>query len=92
MNGRTAQKLLEDMRNSASGWSQKDFQKLFEGFGFKAKGKKHAVYIHSSFPDLRMSVPRHNVLRDWVARDAVKLIDELISRKEKTNATDNKHA
>jgi len=80
MNGNSARKLLERMRASASGWGQSDFERLFEGFGFKAKGKKHRIYYHPKFPDLWISVPRHNVLKEWVARDAVKLIDELIYR------------
>lgn len=81
MNGDAAQKLLERMRRSASGWGQTDFEHLLSGYGFKWKeGKKHRIYIHSKFQDLLISVPRHNSLKEWVARDAVKLIDELISR------------
>jgi hypothetical protein len=83
MNGSAAQKLLERMRATRAGWSQKDFERLLTGFGFKPKGKKHDIYIHPRFPDLRISVPRHNSLRDWVAEDAVKVVDELKSRLEK---------
>lgn len=78
MNGRAAQKLLEDMRNSPSGWGQKDFERLLAGFGFEWKEGKHRIYYHREFPLLVISVPRHNKLKDWVARDAVKLVDELI--------------
>lgn len=92
MNGRAAQQLLEDMRNSPSGWGQKDFERLLTGFGFKIKGKKHAIYIHQEFPDLRISVPRHNSLKEWVAQDAVKVIDQLIKRKAETNAKHDKDA
>jgi hypothetical protein len=90
MNGKAAKKLLEDMRNSPSGWGQNDLERLLTGFGFKEKGKKHAIYIHPDFPDLRISVPRHNTLKEWVARDAVKAIDQLIVRKDETNAEDKK--
>jgi hypothetical protein len=82
MNGEAAEKLLERMRSSKSGWSQTDFGHLFEGFGFKYREGKHRVYFHPRFPDLIMGVPRHNVLKKWVARDAVKLIDELKNRLE----------
>ena len=77
MNGRSAEKLLEDMRNSASGWGQKDFERLLSGFGFKWREGRDRVYFHPEYPQLRISVPRHNSLRDWVARDAVRLIDKL---------------
>ena len=89
MNGKAAQKLLERMRNTHSGWGQKDFDRLFIGFGFNSReGKKHTLYFHPKFKNLFISVPRHNSLKEWVARDAVKLIDELIEylkREEKSN-------
>jgi hypothetical protein len=81
MNGDAAQKMLERMRNSPSGWGQRDFERLFLGFGFiRKEGKKHTIYFHPRFLDLWISVPRHNTLREWVARDAVKLLDEVIQR------------
>ena len=84
------------MHRSPSGWGQTDFEHLLEGFGFKWKeGKRHRIYSHHKFPDLSISVPRHNALKEWVARDAVKLINELINRtekKEKTNGTNNENA
>ena len=83
-----AQKLLERMRSTSSGWSQKDFNHLFLGFGFKCKeGKKHSIYNHPSSEDLWISVPRHNKLKAWVAREAVKLIDELLSRSQGNEET-----
>ncbi len=84
-----AQKLLERMRNTNSGWGQSDFKHLFEGFGFNVRGTKHAIYYHPEYPELWMSVPRHNSLKEWVARDAVKVIDELAKLKklkEESNA------
>lgn len=85
MNGNSALKLLERMRNTRSGWGQNDFDLLFSGFGFISKGRKHAIYFHPKFPDLAMGVPRHNKLKEWVARDAVKLIDELLRRSKLTD-------
>jgi hypothetical protein len=87
MNGSSARKLLERMRSTSSGWGQADFERLFTGFGFDSKGKKHTIYFHPQFPDLVMGVPRHNKLKEWVARDAVKLIDELIVRSEKNEVS-----
>jgi hypothetical protein len=86
MNGAAAQKLLERMRASQSGWGQADFERLFTGFGFKARQGKHTIHMHSQFSDLVIGVPRHNSLKEWVARDAVKLIDELIERQNQSEA------
>ena len=91
MNGSAAQKLLERMRNSPRGWNQTDFEHLFNGFEFQwREGKKHRIYIHTKFKDLSISVPRHNSLKEWVARDSIKLIDELISRSERNKNNDGK--
>ncbi|MFQ5798868.1 MAG: type II toxin-antitoxin system HicA family toxin [Bacteroidota bacterium] len=78
-----AEKLLNGMRRSRSGWGQKDFERLLEGYDFEKKGHgKHQKYYHPEFPDLWISIPRHHKLKEWVAEDAVKLIDELIQRKK----------
>lgn len=91
MNGDAAQKLLERMRKSPSGWGQKDFEHLLEGFGFKWRdGGKHRFYFHPRFSNLKISIPRHNKLKEWVARDAVGLVDELMNR-SKTKEEVNEH-
>ncbi len=87
MNGAAAQKLLEKMRNSASGWRPRDFEALLTGYGFICKGTKHDIYFHPNFPDLRISIPRHNSLKECYARDAVKLIDRLIDRSSEKGTT-----
>ncbi len=73
-----AAKLLERMRRTKSGWGQIHFDRLLTGFGFIKGGKKEAIYTHPDHSELRISIPRHNSLKKWVARDAVKLIDELL--------------
>lgn len=88
MSGNAAQKLLERMRSTQAGWGQSDFERLFEGFDFKKReGKKHTHFWHPVYPFLRITVPRHNNLKPWVARDAVKLLDELGRIKENANDT-----
>lgn len=77
---KNAAKLLEKMRRTKSGWGRKDFSRLFLGYGFtKKEGKKHTIYLHEKHK-LTISVPRHNSLKEWVARDTVKLIDELLEK------------
>jgi len=78
MNGKAARKLFEQMQNTHSGWGQKDFERLFLGYGFIKGGKKHDIYSHPKYKELSIAVPRHNKLKEWVAREAVKLIKELL--------------
>lgn len=89
MNGNAANRLFERMRKTHNGWTQLDFERLLTGFGFTYReGKKHRIYAHSEFGDLRISVPRHNVLKEWVAREAVALIEALEERRKQEGATD----
>ena len=75
---KSAERLLERMRQSSSGWGQNDFKTLYLGFGFKArKGGKHITYIHKKYPELRHQVGRHDKLATGYATFAVKLIDRL---------------
>ncbi len=77
------------MQASPSGWGQKDFERLFLGYGFEKRGTKHDIYIHTKYKELRMSVPRHNSLKEWVAREAVKIIKELITLMEEDKSHGN---
>lgn len=74
-------KLLERMRRSRSGWGQQHFKRVYTAFGFVGHERaKHVLYDHPEHPDLVANVPRHDSLRDWVADDAIALIDELLKR------------
>lgn len=87
MTPNAAKRILSNMIATKSGWGQKDFQRLLEGYGFKNKGgKKHDKYYHPLHMQLWISVPRHNELKQWVAVEAIKLIDEL----KKIKSTKNK--
>lgn len=88
MTSRAASKLLETMRLTKSDWGQKDFHRLLQGYGFINKGgKKHNKYYHPEHLNLWISIPRHNILKEWVAVESVKLIDELITKEKKRNET-----
>ena len=65
------------MRRTKSGWRRQDFEKLLRGFGLELKGKKHDIWIHPVYHQIRVPVPRHNKLKEWVAENAVRWIDEL---------------
>ena len=74
----SADKILAKMRRTSAGWGQADFEKLYEGFGFnKREGKKHTIYIHPDFPQLRDTVARHGSLANGYAASAVATIGEL---------------
>jgi hypothetical protein len=79
-----AEKLLERMRRSKSGWKRKDFDTLYEGFGFTIRsGSSHDIVSHPDFPELRDTLPRHSgELGKSYAKDAVKLVDELLRLQE----------
>ena len=51
MAGRKAEKLLERMRKSKSGWSSQDLIRLYRGFGFEIRnGSSHDVITHPAYP------------------------------------------
>lgn len=76
---RTAEKLLEQMRLSNSGWKRRDLDRLYRGYGFLIlPGSKHDIIKHPDYPRLRTTLPRHNpVAKDYV-KIAIELVDELI--------------
>ena len=80
---RAAYVLLEKMRRTPAGWSSRDFEHLYEGFGFvKRDTGGHTVYYHPAYRELRATVPRGRSLKNWVARDAVSVVDRLLSLEE----------
>ena len=80
-----AERLLSRMRASKSGWTDKDLESLYLGFGFEFReGSKHRLYYHPTYPELYAAVARHNSLAKGYVATAVKLIDCLRQR-ESTN-------
>lgn len=71
--------LLERMRRTSNGWKPVDFRTLYEGFSFIAfEGGNHTTYKNAEFGLKVAQVPRHNALKPYLAREAVKLIDEIV--------------
>lgn len=78
-----AEKLLERMRRSKSGWKRKDIESLYEGFGFELHhGAKHDYYRHPNYPELRDTLKRSRTVPEYNARNAVRLIDCLIAKRD----------
>lgn len=74
---RKAEKLLERMRKSKSGWRRQDLDRLYKGFGFTiTPGGSHDRVSHPDFPHL-INLPRHNKLLVAYVAEAVKNIDRL---------------
>lgn len=75
-----AEKLLERMRRSKSGWKRHDLEALYEGFGFVLKhGAKHDYYVHPVHPKLRDTLRRSRTVPEYNVRNAIRLIDRLIA-------------
>ena len=86
---RKAIKILERMRRTKTGWRPHHFHTLYLGFGFNMiKKRKHDVFFHPDFPEIRDTIPRHD--REFrskgYAKDAVANIDLLLRlKKERTD-------
>lgn len=77
--------LLERMRLSKSGWRLDDLTALYEGFGFVTReGGKHRLFAHPRYPDLRATVTRSRDLPKGYISFAVRLIDELLRREDRS--------
>lgn len=69
-------KLLETIRRSPYDRTPREIERVLVHFGFeKTEGGSHTIYIHEQFDDVRVTVPRHRVLREHVARSAVSAVD-----------------
>lgn len=68
--------LLETIRRAPYDRTQREIERILMHFGFaKTEGRSHTIYVHEQFEDVRVTVPRHRVLRAHVARSAVSAID-----------------
>lgn len=78
-----AEKLLERMRRTKSGWKRKDIEAIYEGFGFVLKhGAKHDYYVHPDYPNLRDTLKRSRTVPEYNVRKAIRLIDRLATLKD----------
>ncbi len=81
----SAQKMLEKMRLSKSGWKRADLDRLYKGFGFiMTHGASHDIVKHIEYPQLRTTLPRHNDIAKGYVQEAIRLIDSLLELQEKT--------
>ncbi len=78
MAGRKAEKLLERMRKSKSGWTSNDLIRLYRGFGFDIRsGSRHYVITHSAYPSLRATLSRRLKDSTPYVSEAIKMIDKM---------------
>ena len=72
------EQLLNGMRRTKDGWSFKDLDALYIGLGFiMREGRKHCIYIHSKYPQLRATVARSRSLAKGYIHWALSLADKL---------------
>ena len=80
--------LLETIRRSPYDRTQREIDRILTYFDFeRTEGRSHTIYIHEQFQDVRVTVPRHRVLRAYVARNAVSAID-LVEDRSVADGTD----
>jgi len=71
-------RLLNRMRRSKAGWTFADLEHLYVGLGFEIReGKKHRLYIHPKFPQLRATVTRSRTLAKGYIEYALDLAKKL---------------
>lgn len=71
--------IFEGMKRTKSGWGEDDLHTLYTGYGFTCReGKKHRLYVHPTYKDLRATVGRHKELATGYAQHAVKTIGKLL--------------
>lgn len=87
----SAEKLLERMRRSKSGWKRKDIGSLYEGFGFELHhGAKHDYYKNPDYPALRDTLKRSRTIPEYNVRKAVRLIDKFIAMRDKVESDEDR--
>lgn len=88
MPSKAAQKLLERMRRSKTGWKRDDVAQLYTGFGFTIQsGGSHDKVTHPDYPQLITSLPRHPKVHEYIVVQAVKNIDRLLELEKAKEAT-----
>ena len=79
---RSAWKRLARTRESKADRSQEYFDHLLKGFGFLSRdGGEHRIYWDADDKANRVSLPRHGVLRAYVAEQVIAAIDRVLERK-----------
>jgi hypothetical protein len=79
---RKADKLLERMKRSKSGWKRNDIDSVYESYGFIITGKKgggsnHDKVYHPEYPELITYLPRHNPVGEAYISELIKKINQL---------------
>lgn len=63
-----------NLRASTAGWSPAALAQILKGYGFSRKKEaRHGTFFeHPSYPEwATVIIPRHQKLRNWVARDVL---------------------
>jgi hypothetical protein len=73
-----AEERLQIAQRNPVDWSPGEVVQLLAGFGFECwEGKKHTVCRHPGHPEVYHVIPRHRVVRPYVVRGAVRVIETL---------------
>jgi len=74
-----AEKNLDKMRKSQSGWKRTDVDRIYEHFGFiiDPKGGNHDKVYHPDYPHLVTFLPRHRKVAGYIIKQLIGNIDRL---------------
>lgn len=75
--------LLQRMRQSPSGWRQRDVHSVLRRAGFEVAPQVggHDIFRHRTFTHVKVTVARHREVKAYLVRQVVEAID-LVARLE----------
>jgi hypothetical protein len=80
---RSAEKLLVHLQRTTADWAPEQLSQILEGYGFtRKKEARHGTFFeHPSYPGwATVIIPRHQKLRNWVARDVLQKVERVIEQ------------
>lgn len=81
MSPTAARKLFDRLQRTTADWDPADLSRILEGYGFtrKKEARHGTFYEHPSYPQwATVIIPRHQTLRDWVARKVLNTVKRVI--------------
>jgi hypothetical protein len=86
-----AVKRLERFRQSKANVKPREIKALYLAFGFVIEpGKRHDIVTHPNYPELFGSIPRHQQLANYVADQAIKLVEKVLVLEQSEEERDDR--
>ena len=78
---RSAEKLFARLQRTTADWAPEQLAQILEGYGFtRKKEARHGTFFeHPSYAEwATVTIPRHQTLRNWVARDVLQRVERVL--------------